>query len=69
MAFFQGKENTEKHVEEGQVVMVTEHRIFDGGNRKGQIVIRVSVTWLDLTWLNPLGSLGNIGPQRVSVQN
>ncbi|XP_061196457.1 rap guanine nucleotide exchange factor 2-like isoform X3 [Saccostrea echinata] len=35
-----GKENTEKHVEEGQVVMVTEHRIFDGGNRKGQIVIR-----------------------------
>ncbi|XP_078318508.1 rap guanine nucleotide exchange factor 2-like isoform X9 [Crassostrea virginica] len=35
-----GKENTEKHVEEGQVVMVTEHRVFDGGNRKGQIVIR-----------------------------
>jgi hypothetical protein len=43
IVFLQGKENTEKHVEEGQVVMVTEHRIFDGGNRKGQIVIRVSV--------------------------
>lgn len=28
-------------MEEGQVVMVTEHRVFDGGNRKGQIVIRV----------------------------
>lgn len=28
-------------MEEGQVVMVTEHRVFDNGSRKGQIVIRV----------------------------
>lgn len=30
-------------MEEGQVVMVTEHRVFDNGSRKGQIVIRVSM--------------------------
>lgn len=38
----QGKENTKRHVEDGEVVMVTEHRVFDGGNRRGQIIIRVS---------------------------
>ena len=26
------------------MVMVTEHRVFHGGNRKGQIVIRVSMS-------------------------
>ncbi|KAK3090078.1 hypothetical protein FSP39_008974 [Pinctada imbricata] len=36
----QGKENTQPMIEDGNVVMVTEHRVFDGGNRKGQIVIR-----------------------------
>ncbi|XP_071130704.1 rap guanine nucleotide exchange factor 6-like isoform X14 [Mytilus edulis] len=38
----QGKENTKRHVEDGEVVMVTEHRVFDGGNRRGQIIIRAS---------------------------
>ncbi|XP_060559630.1 rap guanine nucleotide exchange factor 6-like isoform X9 [Ruditapes philippinarum] len=36
----QGEENTKRHEEGGKVVMVTEHRVFDGGNRKGHIVIR-----------------------------
>ncbi|ESO87122.1 hypothetical protein LOTGIDRAFT_107273 [Lottia gigantea] len=36
----QGEENTKKHEEKGQVVMLTEHRELDGGNRKGNIVIR-----------------------------
>ncbi|XP_045212105.2 rap guanine nucleotide exchange factor 6-like isoform X7 [Mercenaria mercenaria] len=36
----QGEENTRRHEEDGKVVMVTEHRVFDGGNRKGHIVIR-----------------------------
>lgn len=36
----QGVENTRKHEEQGRVVMVTEHRVLDGGNRKGHIVIR-----------------------------
>ncbi|XP_077999088.1 rap guanine nucleotide exchange factor 2-like isoform X4 [Glandiceps talaboti] len=36
----QGEENTRKVEEEGEVVMVTEHRILDGGNRKGHIVIK-----------------------------
>ncbi|XP_076440019.1 rap guanine nucleotide exchange factor 2-like [Babylonia areolata] len=36
----QEEENTRKHEEQGQVVMVTEHREFDGGNRIGHIVIR-----------------------------
>lgn len=40
---FQEKENTQRHEEQGQVVMVTEHRELEGGNRKGQIVIRVSI--------------------------
>lgn len=39
----QGVENTRKHEEQGRVVMVTEHRVLDGGNRKGHIVIRVSI--------------------------
>ncbi|XP_013407362.1 rap guanine nucleotide exchange factor 2 isoform X1 [Lingula anatina] len=36
----QGEENTHKFEEKGQVVMVTEDRVLDGGNRKGSIVIR-----------------------------
>ena len=40
----QGEENTCRHEEKGEVVMVTEHRVLDAGNRKGHIVIRVS-TW------------------------
>ncbi|XP_021348179.1 rap guanine nucleotide exchange factor 2-like isoform X4 [Mizuhopecten yessoensis] len=36
----QGEENTRRHEEEGSIVLVTEHRIFDGGNRRGHIVIR-----------------------------
>ncbi|CAL1529208.1 unnamed protein product [Lymnaea stagnalis] len=36
----QGEENIKKHEVEGRVVMVTEHRELDGGNRKGHIVIR-----------------------------
>ena len=35
---FQGEENTLRHEENGEVVMVTEHRVLDGGNRKGHIV-------------------------------
>ena len=35
----QGEENTRKHEEEGEVVMITEHRTLDR-NRQGQIVIR-----------------------------
>ena len=38
----QGEENTLRHEENGEVVMVTEHRVLDGGNRKGHIVIKVS---------------------------
>lgn len=38
---FQGEENTKRHEKNGKVVKVTEHRVFDGGNRKGHIVIRV----------------------------
>lgn len=40
----QGEENTKRHEVEGKVVMVTEHRVFDGGNRRGNIAIRVSIT-------------------------
>ncbi|XP_070185969.1 rap guanine nucleotide exchange factor 2-like isoform X2 [Littorina saxatilis] len=36
----QGEENTRRHEEQGEVVMVTEHRELDGGNRRGHIVIR-----------------------------
>ena len=43
---FQGEENTKRHKEEGQVVMVTEHRDLDGGNRRGHIVIRVSICYV-----------------------
>ncbi|KAL5018419.1 hypothetical protein ScPMuIL_004141 [Solemya velum] len=35
----QGNENTKQH-EGGEVVMVTEHRVFEGGNRRGNIAIR-----------------------------
>lgn len=37
----QGEENTRKHEEDGEVVLVTEHRVLDGGSRRGHIVIRV----------------------------
>ena len=43
VVLYQGEENTRRHEEQGEVVLVTEHRILDGGNRKGHIVIRVSV--------------------------
>ncbi|CAH1246956.1 RAPGEF6 [Branchiostoma lanceolatum] len=36
----QGEVNTRRVEEEGEVVMVTEHRELDGGNRKGHIVIK-----------------------------
>ncbi|KAI8521336.1 Rap guanine nucleotide exchange factor 2 [Branchiostoma belcheri] len=35
-----GEVNTRRVEEEGEVVMVTEHRELDGGNRKGHIVIK-----------------------------
>nr|XP_006814043.1 PREDICTED: rap guanine nucleotide exchange factor 6-like [Saccoglossus kowalevskii] len=38
----QGEENTRKVEEEGEVVMVTEHRVLDGGNRKGHVVIKAT---------------------------
>ena len=41
--YLQGEENTRRHEEDGKVVMVTEHRVFDGGNRRGHIVIRVCI--------------------------
>ena len=40
---FQGEENIKKHEEKGRVVMVTEHRELEGGNKKGHIVIRVKM--------------------------
>ena len=40
----QGEENTKRVTEQGEVVLVTEHRILDGGNRKGSIVIRVGIS-------------------------
>ena len=42
----QGEENIVRHEEEGQVVLVTEQRLVDGGNRSGHIVIKVG-TGLD----------------------
>ncbi|XP_052266467.1 rap guanine nucleotide exchange factor 6-like isoform X4 [Dreissena polymorpha] len=36
----QGEENTRRHVEDGKLVQVTELRVFDGGTRRGHIVIR-----------------------------
>ncbi|GAB6028163.1 hypothetical protein CHUAL_002370 [Chamberlinius hualienensis] len=36
----QGEENTRRHEEDGQIVLITEHRVLDGGNRHGHIVIR-----------------------------
>ena len=41
---YQGEENTRRIEENGQTVLVTEHRVLDGGNRKGHIVIRVRYT-------------------------
>ena len=43
---YQGEENTRRIEENGQTVLVTEHRVLDGGNRKGHIVIRVSTLFL-----------------------
>ena len=39
--FSQGEANTQRVEEEGEVVLVTEHRTTDGGSREGQVVIRV----------------------------
>ncbi|XP_076368750.1 rap guanine nucleotide exchange factor 2-like isoform X3 [Tachypleus tridentatus] len=36
----QGEENTRKHEEDGQVVLVTERRVLDSGSRQGHVVIR-----------------------------
>ncbi|WAQ95760.1 RPGF6-like protein [Mya arenaria] len=36
----QGEENTRRHYQDGQLTLVTELRVFDGGNRRGHIVIR-----------------------------
>lgn len=36
----QGEENTRKLEENGRVVLVTEHRVLDGGARRGHVVIR-----------------------------
>jgi len=38
--FSQGEANTQRVEEEGEVVLVTEHRTTDGGSREGQVVIR-----------------------------
>ncbi len=38
---YQGEENTRRVEENGETVLVTEHRVLDSGNRKGHIVIRV----------------------------
>ncbi|XP_037084302.1 LOW QUALITY PROTEIN: rap guanine nucleotide exchange factor 2-like [Pollicipes pollicipes] len=36
----QGEENTRRHEENGEVVLVTEHRILDAGSAKGHCVIK-----------------------------
>merc|ERR1719328_221607 len=36
----QGEENQRRHEKDGEVVLVTEHRVLDNGARKGHIVIR-----------------------------
>ena len=36
----QGEENQRRHEKDGEVVLVTEHRILENGSRKGHIVIR-----------------------------
>ncbi|XP_076369185.1 rap guanine nucleotide exchange factor 2-like isoform X2 [Tachypleus tridentatus] len=36
----QGEVNTRKHEEDGQVVLVTEQRVLDGGSQQGHVVIR-----------------------------
>lgn len=38
--FSQGEASCRKVEEEGEVVMVTEHRVVDGGSRQGQVVIK-----------------------------
>lgn len=38
--FSQGEASCRKVEEEGEVVMVTEHRVTDGGSRQGQVVIK-----------------------------
>ncbi|XP_067136215.1 rap guanine nucleotide exchange factor 6-like isoform X3 [Centruroides vittatus] len=39
----QGEENTRKLEEDGEVVLVTEHRVLDGGSRRGHVVIRGTI--------------------------
>lgn len=48
VVLYQGEENTRRHEEAGEVVLVTEHRVLDSGARKGHIVIRVSLYLLQL---------------------
>uniref|UniRef100_T1J310 Rap guanine nucleotide exchange factor 2 n=1 Tax=Strigamia maritima TaxID=126957 RepID=T1J310_STRMM len=36
----QGEENTRRHEEDGEIVLVTEQRVLDAGNRRGHIVIK-----------------------------
>ncbi|XP_059489426.1 rap guanine nucleotide exchange factor 2 isoform X2 [Neocloeon triangulifer] len=36
----QGEENIRRHEEDGEVVLVTEQRVIEGGNRRGHIAIR-----------------------------
>lgn len=38
--FSQGEASCRKVEEEGEVVMITEHRVTDGGSRQGQVVIK-----------------------------
>jgi hypothetical protein len=38
----QGEENTLRHTEGDRTVLVTEQRSVEGGNRRGQVIIRVS---------------------------
>ena len=39
----QGEANIHEVVENGEVVMVTEYRSLDGGNRHGHVVIKVRI--------------------------
>ena len=41
VVLYQGEENTRRHEENGKLVLVTERRVLDGGNRQGHIVIKV----------------------------
>lgn len=57
----QGQENIQNIKDEtGQIVMVKEKREFDGGAKKGNIVIRVSVATFHVTLLPVLFPCFNI---------